>query len=254
MQDRGLYRQGDSDSDGDKPVSYSGNVFANGGPTLGGAIADVLGLDDTVGISDDEARSILEGIAAEQAAGGDYYLNDPLEGREVSPNTGQAPGAAPGSDAATGADSQVDASIPVPTSEWIRKANPGVNTRVLPEVWTKLENFAISLGRPIVMNSGYRTPAYNATLSGAASKSLHTRRMAADIQWGTSSVQSRVDMIQRAIDAGFTGIGCYNDFIHVDIGIKRSWGGANNSYTSMPVQYQPVLMANGYPNYPYPPE
>ena len=249
MQIRGLHRQGDSDSDGDKPVSYSGNVFANGGKTLGGAIADVLGLDDTVGVSDAEARSILEGIAAEQAAGGDYFLNDPLEGREVSPNTGQPPGAAPGSDAATGADSTVDSTIPEPTSEWISKYNPGVNTRVLPEVWTKLENFAKSLGRPIVMSSGYRSPAYNATLSGAASKSLHMRRMAADIRWGISSVQGRIDMIQKAVDAGFTGIGCYNNFIHVDIGTKRSWGGANNSYTSMPEQYKPVLRANGFPNY-----
>jgi uncharacterized protein YcbK (DUF882 family) len=124
-----------------------------------------------------------------------------------------------------------------------------VNTRVLPEVWTKLENFAISLGRPIVMSSGYRSPAYNATLSGAASKSLHMRRMAADIRWGTSNVQARIDMVQKAIDAGFTGIGCYNNFIHVDIGTKRSWGGANNSYTSMPPQYIPVLKANGFPNY-----
>ena len=248
MERRGLYRQGDSDTSRDRPVSFSPDVFANGGPTLGGAITDVLGLDDTVGISDDEARSILEGIAAEQAAGGDYYLNDPLEGREVSPNTGQPPGAAPGSDAATGADAQVDASIPVPTSEWIN-VQSHVNPRVLPEVWTKLENFAISLGRPIVMNSGYRSPAYNATLSGAASKSVHMKRMAADIQWGTSNVQARIDMVQKAIDAGFTGIGCYNSFIHVDISTKRSWGGANNSYTSMPVQYIPVLKANGFPNY-----
>ena len=248
MERRGLYRQGDSDTSRDRPVSFSPDVFANGGPTLGGAITDVLGLDDTVGISDDEARSILEGIAAEQAAGGDYYLNDPLEGREVSPNTGQPPGAAPGSDAATGADSQVDSTIPVPTSEWIN-VQSHVNPRVLPEVWTKLENFAISLGRPIVMNSGYRSPAYNATLSGAASKSVHMKRMAADIQWGTSNVQARIDMVQKAIDAGFTGIGCYNSFIHVDISTKRSWGGANNSYTSMPVQYIPVLKANGFPNY-----
>ena len=251
MQDRGLYRQGDTDSSGDTPASYSPNVFANGGPTLGSAVADVLGLSDTVGISDAEARSILEGIAAEQAAGGDYYLNDPLEGREVSPNTGQPAGAAPGSDAATSADSQTDSNIPRPTSEWIIPRS-NVNPRVLPEVWTKLENFAKSLGRPLDMRSGYRSPAYNATLSGAASKSLHMRRMAADITWGTSSVQSRIDMIQRAVDAGFTGIGCYNDFIHVDIGTKRSWGGANNSYTTMPPQYQPVLMANGFPNYPYP--
>jgi hypothetical protein len=74
MQTRGLYRQGDSDSDGDKPVSFSGNVFANGGPTLGGAVADILGLDDTVGISDAEARAILEGRAAE-IAGGVYSVN-----------------------------------------------------------------------------------------------------------------------------------------------------------------------------------
>lgn len=248
MSVRGLYRQGDSDSSSDRPVSFSPNVFANGGKTLGGAIADVLGLDDTVGVSEDEARSILEGIAAEQAVGGDYYLNDPLEGREVSPNTGQPPGAAPGSDAATGANSQTDSDIPLNVSEWII-TRPNVNNRVLPEVWTKLENFAKSVNRQLEMSSGYRSPAYNATLSGAASKSLHMKRMAADIQWGTSNVQARIDMIQKAVDAGFTGIGCYNNFIHVDIGTKRSWGGANNSYTSMPAQYIPVLRANGFPNY-----
>ena len=72
-------------------------------------------------------------------------------------------------------------------------------------------------------------------------ESMHVQRKAIDVQWGTSSVQGRVDMIQRAIDAGFTGIGCYNNFIHVDTGPKRSWGGANNSYTTMPPQYKPVL-------------
>ena len=67
-------------------------------------------------------------------------------------------------------------------------------------------------------------------------QSLHVQRIAADVLWGTSSLQGRVDMIQRAIDAGFTGIGCYNNFIHVDTGPKRSWG-ANGSYTTMPPQY-----------------
>jgi hypothetical protein len=248
MQRRGLYRQGDTDSSGDTPTSFSPDVFANGGPTLGGAIADVLGLSDTIGISDAEARSIIEGIAAEQAVGNDPYINEPLEQYEISPITGQPSGAAPGSDASTGADAYVDDQRERPTSEWINptaKCNP----RVLPHVWTKLETFAKSLGRPIVMNSGYRSPAYNKTLNGAASKSLHMQRIAADVLWGTSSVQGRVDMIQRAVDAGFTGIGCYEDFIHVDTGTKRSWGGTNNSYTSMYEQYKPVLKANGFPNY-----
>lgn len=241
---RGLYRQGDSDTSGDRPVSFSPNVFANGGPTLGGAVADVLGLDDTVGISDDESRAIIEGIAAEQAAGGDYYLNEPLEHYEVSPNTGNPPAAAPGSDAAIGADAYVDDGTPRPTSEWINVLS-NVNPRVLPDVWSKLEKFAQSSGRVLTMNSGYRSPAYNATLAGAASKSLHQRRMAADIQWGTSNIQARVDMIQRAIDAGFTGIGCYDRFIHVDVGPKRHWG-PNGSYTGQFAQYKSVLQANGY--------
>ena len=226
---------------------FASNVFVNGGPTLGGDVADILGLDDTVGLSDAEARSIIEGIAAEQAVGNDPYINEAFEGREINPNTGQPAGAEPGSDAATGSDASEDNDTERPTSEWINptaKCNP----RVLPHVWTKLETFAKSLGRPIVMNSGYRSPAYNKTLNGAASKSLHMQRIAADVLWGTSSLQGRVDMIQRAIDAGFTGIGCYNNFIHVDTGPKRSWG-SNGSYTTMPPHYQPVLIANGFPNY-----
>tara|TARA_B110000285_G_scaffold105092_1_gene119617 strand:+ start:29 stop:742 length:714 start_codon:yes stop_codon:yes gene_type:complete len=227
---------------------FASNVFVNGGPTLGGDVADILGLDDTVGLSDAEARSIIEGIAAEQAVGNDPYINEAFEGREINPNTGQPAGAEPGSDAATGSDASEDNDTERPTSEWINptaKCNP----RVLPHVWTKLETFAKSLGRPIVMNSGYRSPAYNKTLNGSASKSLHMQRIAADVLWGTSSVQGRVDMIQRAVDAGFTGIGCYEDFIHVDTGTKRSWGSTNNSYTSMYEQYKPVLKANGFPNY-----
>ena len=223
---------------------FASNVYVNGGPSDGGAVADVLGLQDTIGITDAEARAILEGIAAEQAAGIDPFLNEPLEEyTDVNPNTGQEGTIAdPGSDASTESDGLPD--VKRPTSEWIVVLNH-VNPKVKPEVWTKLENFAKSLGRPITMTCGYRTPEHNAQLKGAASKSLHMRRMAADIRWGTSNVQGRVDMIQRAIDAGFTGIGCYNNFIHVDIGSKRNWGPGNSSIYQF-VQYRPVLKANGY--------
>ena len=231
-------------------VPFATNVFVNGGPTLGGGVADALGLEDTVGISDDEARSIIEGRAAELAAGGDPDTMEALEryggGNPggTNPINGQEGAAgAPGSDTATGADATEDLNIPRPTSELII-VQSHVNPRVLPEVWTKLENLAKSLGRPLTLNSAYRTPAYNRSIGGARN-SMHVQRKAIDIQWGTSSVQGRVDMIQKAIDAGFSGIGTYNGFMHADIGAKRQWG-PNGSRTGQFAQYKPVLRANGY--------
>ena len=229
---------------------FASNVYVNGGPTLGGGVADALGLDDTVGISDDEARAILEGRAAEQAAGADPDTMEALERYGggspdgTNPiNGNQGATGAPGSDTATGADATEDLNIPRPTSELII-VQSHVNPRVLPEVWTKLENLAKSLGRPLTLNSAYRTPAYNRSIGGARN-SMHVQRKAIDIQWGTSSVQGRVDMIQKAIDAGFSGIGTYNGFMHADIGAKRQWG-PNGSRTGQFAQYKPVLRANGY--------
>ena len=46
----------------------SRDVFVNGGQVAGSAIVDLLGIPDTVGISDAQARSIIEGRAAEQAS------------------------------------------------------------------------------------------------------------------------------------------------------------------------------------------
>ena len=226
---------------------FASNVYVNGGPTIGGAVADVLGIPDTVGISDAQARSIIEGRAAEQAAGNDPNTMEATESLNSEAGgttcTGAPQKPAPGSDAATGADALYDQDVLRPTSEWII-VQSHVNPRVLPDVWTKLENFAISLGRPITINSAHRSVEYNIYVCGAEG-SLHVQRKAIDCQWGTTSVQGRVDMIQRAIDTGFTGIGCYDNFIHVDIGAKRHWG-PNGSYTGQFAQYKPVLRANGY--------
>jgi len=231
-------------------VPFATNVFVNGGPTLGGAVADALGLNDTVGISEDEARGILAGRAAELAAGGDPDTMEALErygggspGGTNPINGNQGASGAPGSDAATGPDATYDNNTPRPTSELII-VQSHVNPRVLPETWTKLENLAKSLGRTLTINSAYRSPEYNRQIGGARN-SMHVQRKAIDIQWGTSSVQGRVDMIQKAIDAGFQGIGTYNSFMHVDIGAKRQWG-PNGSRTGQFAQYKPVLRANGY--------
>lgn len=231
-------------------IPLSTNVFVNGGPTLGGILADALGLPDVIGVSDADARAILSGRAAELARGNNPNLNEPLEqyrgGQDggTSPVTGQdGLVAAPGSDMAVGADAQVDSDIETPTSQWIR-VKKDVNPKVLPEVWKKAEAFAKSLGRPILMTSGVRTPEYNASIGGSG-ESVHTKRQAFDVAWETTSVQGRVDMIQRAIDAGFTGIGCYDWGMHMDISTKRNWG-PNGSFTGQFAQYKPVLKANGY--------
>lgn len=245
-----VHRVGDTDTDGDMASTGSDNVFANGGPTLGGSVATALGVDDTVGVSDDQARAILEGRAAELAAGNDPDENEALESfgggtpGGTSPVTGQEGSVgAPGSDASTGADSTFDSTVPRPTSEWINVLSH-VNPRVLPEVWTNAENFAKSLNKIITITSAYRTPSYNQSVGGAR-KSMHTQRKAMDILWNTTNLQARIDMIQKAIDAGFTGIGCYENFMHVDVGAKRHWG-PNGSYTGQFAQYKPVLQANGY--------
>ena len=227
----------------------SQDVFVNGGESEGGAIADVLGIPDTVGISDAQARSIIEGIAAEQAAGNDPSTNEALEQLDAEGGgttcEGKPKKPAPGSAAAVGEDGDYDKDVLRPKSEWII-VQTHVNPRVLPEVWTKLENFAKSLDRPITLNSAHRSVEYNKYVCGATN-SAHVQRKAADVHWGSVDAGVRIDMIQKAIDAGFTGIGIYPDFIHVDTGTKRHWG-PNGSYTGQFAQYKPVLKANGFAN------
>ena len=48
-----------------------------------------------------------------------------------------------------------------------------------------------------------------------------------------------------AFDVGFTGIGCYNNFMHVDTGPKRCWG-PEGGRASMYQQYVSIFQRNGY--------
>jgi len=76
--------------------------------------------------------------------------------------------------------------------------------------------------------SGYRSPATNAMLhaesSGVAAKSLHMKGMAIDIRLADRSLR---DLHQTALDLRAGGVGYYpsSDFVHVDVGCVRTWGG-----------------------------
>ncbi len=71
-------------------------------------------------------------------------------------------------------------------------------------------------GKKIVMNSGYRTPWYNANVGGAA-KSLHMKCMAADFFIPGIPKQKLIAFAKRNRLIG--GLGCYpsRKFIHIDV-------------------------------------
>lgn len=79
---------------------------------------------------------------------------------------------------------------------------------------------------PIKINSGYRSPDYNA-LVGGASKSQHLLGNAADIVIGKLDPVEVADIITELINTGRMkqgGIGVYNTFTHYDIrGTAARW-------------------------------
>lgn len=83
------------------------------------------------------------------------------------------------------------------------------------------------LGKSIVLLSSYRSPAYNAAITGAASKSYHMRFQALDIAVAGHSPISVFKRLQAWREVGrFTGgLGLYSTFVHIDTrGTIATWG------------------------------
>ena len=91
----------------------------------------------------------------------------------------------------------------------------------------RLQALRERMGRPIVVTSGYRSPGYNASLSGAAPRSTHVQGLAADISMG-NFLGDEARLYRQAREIGFTGFGFYpeyrNVFMHLDLGPPRWWG------------------------------
>ncbi|MGE8065207.1 YcbK family protein [Pseudomonas sp. NPDC089569] len=88
------------------------------------------------------------------------------------------------------------------------------------QAWLRLNNYPYQ----ILVNSGFRTAAYNASLEGAAKNSQHIQARAADIRIPGLATE-QLAKLAKAIGVG--GVGVYPNkglgFIHVDIGKVRSW-------------------------------
>lgn len=81
------------------------------------------------------------------------------------------------------------------------------------------------LGEAIMINSGYRTPAYNKGIGGAP-KSQHLQAKAADIVVRSKTPKQLKAIIEKLIKDGVMkngGIGLYPSFVHYDIGSVRRW-------------------------------
>lgn len=84
-------------------------------------------------------------------------------------------------------------------------------------------------GKKFFITSAYRSPSYNAKLSGAAKASQHIQGRALDIPY--SAIGGRGNAIkfaQFAVRCGFVGFGLYATFIHIDTATGRVWNGAKD--------------------------
>lgn len=78
--------------------------------------------------------------------------------------------------------------------------------------------------RPIVLNSGYRSPKTNQATEGAAWSSQHVAGKAADI-WVPDVPADYLASLAAYLQGGGVGVYPAKGFIHVDSGRLRSWRG-----------------------------
>lgn len=83
----------------------------------------------------------------------------------------------------------------------------------------KLQKLREALGKPLRVSSGYRCKTHNEKVGGV-SNSKHLLGKAADIIISTSPVRYMV--LREAIKLGFSGIGVYSNFIHLDTRDERA--------------------------------
>ena len=101
------------------------------------------------------------------------------------------------------------------TKEFDSPDAPGTGLLMQMPFLEKLDEIRHVLGRPLYINSGFRTEAHNKTLKASVEKSAHTSGWGADIKVNTS--QERFQLIDVAIKLGVNRIGTGKTFVHLDM-------------------------------------
>ena len=104
-----------------------------------------------------------------------------------------------------------------PLSEWACKGTGRIVVET--EFLDRVERLRLAYARPLIITSGYRSPEHNRQVSTTGDDGPHTTARAVDIRvYGTWAL----DLIRRAIDEGFTGVGVAQKgaqerrYIHLD--------------------------------------
>jgi uncharacterized protein YcbK (DUF882 family) len=94
--------------------------------------------------------------------------------------------------------------------------------RIKRELLEGLQKLREEAGQPVIITSGYRNPGHNARVGGSPT-SRHLTGEAADIRIPGLHPD---EVAQLAAAAGFTGIGIYDSFTHVDVRpVPARWRG-----------------------------
>ena len=91
---------------------------------------------------------------------------------------------------------------------------PGSGMSMSRELVALLDELRKKVGRPININSGYRTRAHNGKVGGKRT-SAHLKGRAVDI--AVRSSRKRMQIIRAALELGFTRVGVGKAFVHLDV-------------------------------------
>ena len=109
------------------------------------------------------------------------------------------------------------------------KDGSDIPNNVLPNIIELANNLQVlrdAIGKPITINSGYRSPKYNAKIGGVKN-SQHVKGKASDLRVAGVTPKELALIIEGLIEQGKMkqgGIGVYPTFTHYDIrGVKARW-------------------------------
>ena len=88
------------------------------------------------------------------------------------------------------------------------------------ELYDLLNEIRMAFGKPIIVNSGYRSPEHNAAVGGVPD-SLHVQGLAADIRPRDHDDLPRLQALCDKMNPR-GGVGFYRTFVHVDCRGKRA--------------------------------